>query len=72
MKASSTPPPIFLTAQQRLYNARPENDGAILDLWCEEDRKTLSALADRLKRCLPTSPACRNIKGHGGLKGCLR
>lgn len=36
------------------------------------DRPVLSALADRLSRRLPSSPACTHLKGHGGLKGTVR
>jgi RNA-directed DNA polymerase len=41
-------------------------------LWPARDALVMKALAWLLEECLPLSPCCRHLKGHGGQKGAVR
>jgi hypothetical protein len=42
-------------------------DGEVMNLWPARDAVVLKALALVLPACLPLSPHCTHVKGHGGL-----
>jgi RNA-directed DNA polymerase len=46
--------------------------GEEINLWSARDALVLKAVTLVLAQCLPLSPRCTHLKGHGGSKGALR